>query len=131
MSEIGEKEKIAILALEYTSLRTEINSRISSSYQVAAIFSAVTVWAAQQPWNDQLIAAGAIAGVGFSLCVWFLLRDSMKATFRVQDLEKEINRRAGEKLLIWENELGGLPHGYLQIRYFFRLLAARRRPEAS
>jgi len=124
--QLGPKEKIAILALEYTSLRSEINVRMSSIYQVVAVFAAVSAWMLQQPLGWHLLLAGCMATIGFATCIWFLARDSIKAAIRVQELEFEINKRAGEKLLIWESELGGLPHGYWQFGYFFRLLKSRK-----
>jgi hypothetical protein len=127
--QFGEKEKIQILALEYSSLRSEINVRNSSIYQVAAVFGLVSVWILSQPWGTKLLIGGCLALIGFFICGWFITRDSIKAAIRVQDLEQEINRRAGEKLLVWESELGGLPHGYWQFRYFFRLLRSRKKAE--
>ena len=110
-SQIGEKEKITILGWEYSSLRSEINVRNASIYQVAAVFAAVMAWMLQQNFGPRAFIAAFLAIAGFGTCVWFLARDSIKASMRVQDLEDEINRRASEKLLIWENELGGYHHG--------------------
>jgi hypothetical protein len=124
--QIGQKEKITILGLEYNALRSEINARTSSIYQVVGILAAVTVWALTQSLNAGLIGGLALAVIGIATCAWFLTRDIVKASFRVQDLEREINRRAGETLLVWENEFGGLGHGYFQFGYFLRLMADRR-----
>jgi hypothetical protein len=125
--QLGQKEKIAILALEYNTLRAEIIARTTSIYTVVSVIGAVAIWALHEPMNDKVYWGGGAAAVGFAACGWFLARDIIKATMRVQDLESEINKRAGAKLLIWESELGGLPHGYLQFRYFFRLVSEHRR----
>jgi hypothetical protein len=38
----------------------------------------------------------------------------MNAATRVRELEAELNRRAVEKLILWESERGGLNAGYWQ-----------------
>lgn len=124
---IGQKEKITILGLEYNALRSEINARTSSIFQVVSILAGVAAWAITQPFNMKIAWGIGFAAFGILSCGWFLTRDIMKAAFRVQDIENEINERAGETLLIWENEFGGVRHGYWQFRHFSRLLAERKR----
>jgi len=111
-NELGSKEKISILAMEYGSLRSDINARMSSMFQLSAIFVAIDALVLKPPSDTHMakIAAAALflALVGLGL----LWHDMVKAGRRVQCLEAEINRRANEKLLIWETELGGLSRGY-------------------
>ena len=52
--ELGEKERIQILLTEYASLRAEINARISSIYQVAAIIALITTWLEPNTWRSLL-----------------------------------------------------------------------------
>jgi hypothetical protein len=105
---IGEKERIQILLAEYNSLRSEILARTTSVYQVAAISALAAIWLLQQQIGKRLLVGGTLAVIGLSICAWVLARDSMRAALRVQELEKEINRRAGEHLLVWDNEWGGM-----------------------
>ncbi len=109
---LSEKEKISILALEYSSLRGDINARMSSMFQLSAIFVTIVALVVKLPDNGNVITiiAGAfgLLLVGLGL----LWHDIVKVGKRVQSIEKEINQRAKEKLLIWESELGGLSRGY-------------------
>jgi hypothetical protein len=110
---IGEREKIQILLSEYSSLRSEINSGISSSYQVVSIGTFLMAWLLQQQEIGPRFWIGVcIIVVGASYCGRLLAYDVVNAATRVQELESEINRRAGEKLLLWENERGGLNLSY-------------------
>jgi hypothetical protein len=52
--------------------------------------------------------------VGTLYCVRLITYDVMNAATRVRELEAELNRRAGEKLILWESERGGLNAGYWQ-----------------
>ena len=108
-SHIAEKEKISILALEYSSLRSDINARMSSMFQLSAVFVAIAALTFQLSSGVRLVV---IASSAFLIGLGLLWHDIVKAGRRVQQLEVEINRRASEKLLIWESELGGLSHGY-------------------
>lgn len=112
MSDIGEREKLQVLLAEYTALRSETNARISSSYVVAGAIAMVIVWLLQQPIGVSWGIALFIAVVGFAYCARVLSFDAVNAAVRVRELEREINRRVGEKLLIWESERGGLNAGY-------------------
>lgn len=110
--QIGEKEKITILTLEYNSLRSHINARVTSMFQLGAVFIALATLLLKQAsdTNSFLIMSLLIASAIIGLFI--LWHDMANAGRRVQQLETEINRRAKEKLLIWENELGGLTKGY-------------------
>jgi len=108
--ELGEKEIISILALEYNSLRSHINARMSSIAQILAF--AVSAAALVSKLQSNGNTAAAIVVVLGALGVALLSRDVAKAGKQVQHLEAEINRRANEKLLVWESELGGLTRNY-------------------
>ena len=111
-SQIAEKEKISILALEYSSLRSDINARMSSMFQLSAVFVAIAALTFQLSSGVRLVVIASSAFIAFLIGLGLLWHDIVKAGRRVQQLEVEINRRASEKLLIWESELGGLSHGY-------------------
>jgi len=127
---LGDKERIQILLAEYNSLRGEINARVSNAYQVSAITAGAIAWFLQQPIGPKALAGAGIGVIGILISAWFIFRDCFKAGLRVQQLETEINRRAGEKLLVWENELGGLAAGYWQLDLLLSFLKLRR-PGAS
>jgi len=44
---------------------------------------------------------------------WVTYRDIVKAAARIRELEKDINVRAGEDLLVWETFWGGAVTGFL------------------
>ncbi|HXH94614.1 MAG TPA: hypothetical protein VNN25_23765 [Thermoanaerobaculia bacterium] len=110
--QLGDKETIDILALEYNSLRGHINARMSSMFQLAAVFVASAALLFRQSIETPVLVTEGIVLVAFGIGLWLLWHDMVKAGRRVQQLETEINRRANEKLLIWESELGGISHGY-------------------
>jgi O-antigen ligase len=125
---IGEKERVQILLAEYSSLRAEILARTTSVYQVAAISALAAIWLLQQPFGKRLLVGGILAVVGLSICAWVLARDSMRAALRVQELETEINRRAGEHLLVWDNEWGGMTTPLWGSRIIRSILGLNRPP---
>lgn len=121
MSDIGEREKVQVLLAEYTALRNESNARISSSYVVGGAIAMVIVWLLQQPISMSWGIAFVIALLGFGYCARVLSFDAVNAAVRVRELEGEINRRVGEKLLVWESERGGLNPGYWRAVFFHPL----------
>ena len=124
---IGDKEKVQILLAEYSSLRGEINSRISSAYTVVSIAAGFIAWMLTQRQYDIRFWIGAFTVLlGATLCGWFVGRDCVNAGRRVQELENEINMRAGETLLIWENEKGGLAAGYWQFGLMRKLVRRKK-----
>jgi hypothetical protein len=109
--------KIEILLHEYDTLREEIMSRYSAQFQAIGVFGAVFVGLLAA------IATGMNAHVGYSLIVlsFFIFlalfvwadNDITRAATRLIELEKEINGRAEERLLVWESNRvwgGGLLH---------------------
>jgi hypothetical protein len=103
---IGEKERVQILLAEYTSLRSEINARMTSVYTVASFTAGIVIWLLQQQAGSLYLGLAA-AGIGLTLCAWALMRDLVRTALRVREIEAEVNRRAGERLLVWETEWGG------------------------
>src|SRR2546429_9833436 len=100
--ELGEKEKIQIRLAEYNTLRAEIIARTTNAYQVWGLIAVVVIWILQQPIGLTLAIGVTLAVVGLSFGLWSLTRDVIRAGIRVQEIEREINDRAGEKLLVWE-----------------------------
>ena len=84
----------------------------ASIFQLSAVFVAVAALMFQQSSGVRVIVITGLALVAFFIGLGLLWHDIVKAGKRVQQLEAEINRRASEKLLVWETDLGGLSHGY-------------------
>jgi hypothetical protein len=109
-----EEEKVKILIQEYTTLRNELLTRTNNLFQLLGIglgggLGGVLIVLSkdvQPPLWSWLLAL---------LCwifvfLFFFLRigsDIRRAAWRVRKLEKDINRRSGETLLIWETLYGG------------------------
>jgi hypothetical protein len=118
---LGEKERVQILLAEYASLRTEANARISSMYVVAGWSTVAVIWLLQQPWNNYSFWIGfLIWGMGASYVARILGFDTANASRRCREIEGEINKRAGEKLLLWESERGGLNRSYWRRLFFIQ-----------
>ena len=109
---LNTQGKVQILLHEYASLRTEIFHRTGHLLQLITVGGALFLWLMSRPIDRRfwisLIAAVVVVGL-FS---WFIHRDIEKAAERLRQLEKDINKRAGEDLLVWETHWGGAVRGY-------------------
>jgi hypothetical protein len=110
--DIGQKEKIQILLAEYSSLRSEINARVSSVYSCISVLIFLIVFVLQQPGGRNFYAGIFIAVLGAAICGRFLAYDSFSAARRVREIETAINEKAKENLLVWESKRGGLTAGH-------------------
>jgi len=112
----SEEEKVKILLQEYASLRSEILTRINNMYQLIAISAALVIWITRQSMSvgfSVAFVAGVVAAViVVAFFFWTISRDIAKAARRLRELEKDINCRAGETLLVWETQWGGAVVGY-------------------
>ena len=108
-----ERQKITILLAEYNTLRAEVMAARSAFHQairigitvlIALVGFALSKGIASHYWVIWLIAS-AVALLLLSLVYWNDV-NTFKFTARLRELEAEINRRAGERLLIWESEMG-------------------------
>ncbi len=111
--ELGAMERIEILPHEYDCLRAEILNRTTQGFQVVAISAVVLTLF----FVDSLGLIGRLIAVSISAPVvaigsWFILRDIGKASERLRELEADINRRAGEDLLVWETRWGSAVTGF-------------------
>ena len=109
---ISEKDKVQILLHEYDTLRTELIHRGNNMYQLVAVAGAIVVWLVSRVLDARFWILLVLAGVVVSIFSWFIYRDMTKAAERVRQLEKDINKRAREELLIWETQWGGAVTGY-------------------
>lgn len=104
-----EKDNIAVLMQEYNSLRSWVFSRVNNAYQLIGIGPAALaiLLTVSQVSGALLIVALILAMAGFSLGLCLTVLDVQQAGIRLLELEKEINRRAGQELLQWETRFGG------------------------
>jgi hypothetical protein len=102
-----EQEMVQILLHEYDIRCHEILNRTSNGFQLLAVGAALTVWMFSNEHPDaRFWIAFALAIIVLSLTSWSIVRDIRKAAQRIRELEKDINARAGDKLLVWETYWG-------------------------
>jgi hypothetical protein len=113
-------DKIQILFHEYDTLRTEVIHRLNNSYQLVAVAGALLLWVVSNAKCDSgrfwvVLGISVLLVLAFG---WLIYTDIKTISGRVRDLEKDINKRAGETLLVWETCYSPLSVGY--VRYYFR-----------
>lgn len=96
------KDRVTILLAEYNTLRAEVLAARAAVVQAIGIGAPVSV--------------GLLAGGYYSLSLIVLVvvvlssiwndQNTRAFTARLRDLEKAINERAGERLLLWETDHG-------------------------
>jgi hypothetical protein len=114
MSEDRSMDKIQILLAEHKSLRDEITAKNGQQYQFLMLAVAVIALLANLTRSDPLIfwPAVVVSLMLSALQFWTFVRDTWKAGERVREIELDINERAQEDLLIWENLWGGSVTGF-------------------
>ncbi len=102
------KEKIDILLVEYTSLRSWVFARLGHSFQFLTIVPATLALIVGSGYGAGPIAVFLISFLLIAIfaALW-AYTDVQLAGRRLQELELEINEIAGEPLLKWESTLGG------------------------
>jgi hypothetical protein len=104
MSDFPPPEKVRILLAEHSALRSEIVARMGHVYQVMTVLvagTAILIGLKQlvQWFYPLLVILVVLAVVAF----WYVNRDIWKAAARLREIEIDVNDRAGEDLLVWEN----------------------------
>ena len=61
---------------------------------------------------DVTLFLPVIAVTIYCCAIWFTIRDIHKAASRLREIERNINLRAGETLLVWESVWGGAIKGW-------------------
>jgi hypothetical protein len=105
---LEDKDKVAVLLAEYNSLRTWIFARVNNGYQLIAVGPAIIALVLTQTsgWVTAFTLGG---GIGLLLVGLFLSWLHVhEAGPRMIELELLINKMAGEPLLMWEQQQGGL-----------------------
>jgi hypothetical protein len=107
-SEVTEPKKIEILLQEYSTLRQEIIGRTSHGFQLVTVGAVLWIWASTTKSGETVYKpAICFAFVAFFFAIGATLKGTSAAVKRVREIESDINRRAGEELLIWESKRGG------------------------
>jgi hypothetical protein len=109
-----ERQKIAILLNEYSTLRAEIVVRIGHLYQLIGfgtgaiiLLNTVGVFLEHAFWYLVTLVV-----VTFAISLWFYGRYAWLLSERVREIELDVNDRVREDLLVWENLWGGRAIGF-------------------
>ena len=110
-------------------MRAEILNRTGYGFQLSTIFIAVITWILKEPraastWHTWLEVA--VFAALFGIACFVNVRDLTRAAHRVKELEREINSRAGEHLLVWETLSGVLTRMGLIRSFFSRVKTLQR-----
>jgi hypothetical protein len=112
-TELTERDKTQILLAEYNVQQTEIIQRTNNGFQLVTIGAVVFALLFQiHKDSGAFWTALSLAILAIAICAFVIFRDINKAAARVRELEVEINRRAGERLLIHQTYRGGAATGY-------------------
>jgi hypothetical protein len=118
LSGLTQKDRITILLAEYSTLRAEIVSRISVAIQIAAATLLTITFILQQrlsEWRWPWWAALGVIALGTLTFAILNNRDLGRCARRIRQIEHEINSRAGEHLLVWEQIWGGARKGLAKL----------------
>ena len=110
-----EVEKVRILLAEHATLRAEIIARIGHAYQLMTVGTGSLAflggaYAPTESYKFWLILFGVLGFLGLGF--WTFTRDMRKCAKRIREIELDVNERAHEDLLVWENQWGGEINGY-------------------
>lgn len=107
---LSKKEQVDVLLHEYDSLRAEVLERHTVLTQVIGfavlVFAGITAILVSYPFYYLLVVA--LIGIVFLIAFWRMDLDSAGAALRLCELEQEINKLSGKRLLQWESQWGGL-----------------------
>jgi hypothetical protein len=112
---VSPEVRIKILLSEYMTLRAEILMRAGHSFVVSILGAAACVWLLLSLFQARslmtwlaLLAIALILGI----TSWLTMRDISKAAMRIREIERLVNEKAGEELLVWESKWGLEAVGY-------------------
>lgn len=105
--EFGKKGRVEIIMKEYSTLRDEIIGRSAHLVQVLSIGIAALALLFTQPLNIKIVLISLLISSLFLLCFSVAIGEISRQAERVRAIEKYVNEQVGEKLLVWEQDLGG------------------------
>ena len=99
-----KQEKIQVLMKEYETLRSEMIQRFNSRFQFIMIIGAISGYSFFEIENNSyhkiLVLIIAMISV---IAIWFWIGYlTAEQSWRISDIEKQVNELAGQKLLRWE-----------------------------
>ena len=100
---LTERDKIQVLLHEYDTLRTEGIYRNSAMFQLIGVGALLFCLLMQQGITYRWFVSLAVFLAVMFVFSYFLGSDITRSARRVRELERDINARAGEELLVWEN----------------------------
>jgi hypothetical protein len=107
MSDLPQPEKVRILLAEHSALRAEFVARTGHGYQMVAVgATGLAISSALFQHTINMLAFWAILAIFVLVlggAIWFILRDIRNFAERLREIEIDINDRAGEDLLVWQN----------------------------
>jgi hypothetical protein len=115
-----EANKVTILLHEYDTLRDEIVQRMSARQQQISVGVIVFIGLLTILLANNISATGQFILYGvmtLSLFVfWYAMSATnhviLRAAWRLREIERSVNRRAGEPILQWETYWGGAIVGW-------------------
>lgn len=117
MAERPASREIYVQALlaEYSTLRAEILQRNTVLNQAYIASGSVTIAILGLIFTQSPAIGSALLPI-LAIYLYAVFRradrDTKKAAQRVREIERAINHRLGEPLLVWESQEGILAHGY-------------------
>jgi len=113
---LGDLGSVQVLLAEYNVLQTEIIHRMNNGFQLMAVAAVVfallvQLLAQRHFWlfgTSSLIAVTAI--VAATRLTFYYIGEAAE---RIKQIEREVNTRAGEVLLVHQSRIGGHARGYL------------------
>ena len=110
---ISEADKIRILLAEHSTLRAEIIARAAHAYQMIGFaLAAVVLLVTLRPNPIVFWSMIAVIATVLPFGLWVFWREMLKEGQRVREIELDVNERAQEDLLVWENLWGGGVTGF-------------------
>jgi hypothetical protein len=108
-----EVEKIRIVLAEHSTLRAELVARFGHAYQMIGYgVAAIVLLTALKPSAHVFWFMLSLVLFIFGFALWVYWRDILKAGRRIREIELDINSRAKEDLLVWENLWGAGSVGF-------------------
>jgi hypothetical protein len=102
---LTQYELIQILLEEYRTLKAEVQARAGYGFQFGALSVGAIAWvlSRQDIEGGRFLALLAFIILSALAILWIVcIRDVWRIASRLQELEHEVNSRAGAHLLVWE-----------------------------
>jgi hypothetical protein len=110
--DFSSEEKVKILLAEYSSLKAEVGAHTGYGFQASGFaVTALSLLAAQAiTWRS--IVVFFLIVILILGAMFLILGHIWIAATRIREIERDVNERAGEKLLVWETAWGKAQHWF-------------------